>query len=108
MSDKGMTPAELEKEIVLKLQTVYDPEIPVNIWELGLIYEVRVQENFQAYIKMTMTSPHCPAVENLPAEIAAKIKAIPEITGVDVDVVWDPPWEPEMMSEVAKLELGML
>jgi FeS assembly SUF system protein len=108
MSEKNMTPAELEAEIKLKLQTVYDPEIPVNIWELGLIYEVKVQNNFQAYIKMTLTSPHCPAAESLPGEIGVKIKAIPGITGVDVDVVWDPPWEPDMMSEVAKLELGML
>ncbi len=108
MSEKTITPAELESEIKLKLQTVYDPEIPVNIWELGLIYEVKVQDNFQAYIKMTLTSPYCPAAESLPGEIRTKIKAIPGITDVDVDVVWDPPWEPDMMSEVAKLELGML
>jgi FeS assembly SUF system protein len=108
MTERNMTPAELEAEIKLKLQTVFDPEIPVNIWELGLIYEVKVQDNFQAYIKMTLTSPHCPAAETLPGEINAKLKAIPGISSVDVDVVWDPPWEPDMMSEVAKLELGML
>jgi FeS assembly SUF system protein len=108
MSEKTVSPADLESQIKIKLQTVYDPEIPVNIWELGLIYEVKVGENLQAYIKMTLTSPHCPAAESLPGEINAKIKAIPGITGVEVDVVWDPPWEPDMMSEVAKLELGML
>jgi FeS assembly SUF system protein len=108
MSEKIYTVAELENEIKFKLQTVYDPEIPVNIWEMGLIYEVKVNETFQAYIKMTLTSPHCPAAESLPGEIRAKIKVIPGITGVEVDVVWDPPWEPDMMSEVAKLELGMM
>ena len=108
MSEKTYTPAALESEIKLKLQTVYDPEIPVNIWELGLIYEVKVHDNLQAYIKMTLTSPHCPAAETLPTEIETKTKSIPGIADVEVDVVWDPPWEPDMMSEVAKLELGML
>jgi len=108
MSEKTVTPASLEAEIKFVLQTVYDPEIPVNIWELGLIYEVKVNDNFQAYIKMTLTSPHCPAATSLPGEINSKVKVIPGITGVEVDIVWDPPWEPDMMSEVAKLELGML
>jgi len=108
MSEKTITPAELEEEIKLKLQTVYDPEIPVNIWELGLIYEIKVQDNLEVYIRMTLTSPHCPAAETIPDEIGLKIKSIPGVSGVDIDVVWDPPWEPDMMSEVAKLELGML
>lgn len=108
MSELKITPEALESEIKLKLQTVYDPEIPVNIYELGLIYEVKVYEDFKAYIKMTLTSPHCPAAESLPEEIESKVGTIPGVKGVQVDVVWDPPWEPDMMSEVAKLELGML
>jgi FeS assembly SUF system protein len=107
MSEQKVTPEYLEAEIKLKLQSVYDPEIPVNIFELGLIYEVKVYEDFRAYIKMTLTSPHCPAAESLPGEVESKVGAIPGIKGVQVDVVWDPPWEPDMMSEVAKLELGM-
>jgi FeS assembly SUF system protein len=108
MSEKTVTPAALESEIKSTLQTVYDPEIPVNIWELGLIYEVKVQDDFQAYIKMTLTTPYCPAAETLPGEIRSKIAAISGVTGVQLDIVWDPPWEPDMMSEAAKLELGLL
>jgi len=108
MSEQKITVDALETEIKFKLQTIYDPEIPVNIYELGLIYEVKVYDDYKAFIKMTLTSPHCPAAESLPGEIKSRIGAIPGVKGVQVDVVWDPPWEPDMMSEVAKLELGML
>lgn len=96
----------LEGEIVQQLCTVYDPEIPVNIYELGLIYDIAVGEDGVAKIEMTLTSPNCPAAQSLPAEVESKVRAIPGVKDVVLDIVWDPPWTPERMSEVAKLELG--
>lgn len=90
------------------LKTIFDPEIPVNLWELGLIYEVRVDDNFNAHIIMTLTTPNCPVAESLPAEVKEKIQAIEGINEVDLELTFEPPWDPEMLSEEAKLELGML
>jgi FeS assembly SUF system protein len=99
---------ELELKVIEALKTVYDPEIPVNIYELGLVYSIRVELPDQVYIKMTLTSPSCPVAESLPVEVEKKIQAIGDISFTRVEVVWEPPWNPEMMSEAAKLELGML
>ncbi len=90
------------------LKTIYDPEIPVNLWELGLIYEVRVDDNFNAYILMTLTTPNCPVAESLPAEVKEKIQGIQGIKEVNLELTFEPPWDSEMLSEEAKLELGML
>ena len=94
--------------IVQQLKTVFDPEIPVDIYELGLIYKVKLAEDGAASIKMTLTSPMCPAAEELPPEVETKARNVEGVTSVVLDLVWDPPWNPAMMSEAAKLELGML
>jgi len=97
----------LKERVITLLRDVYDPEIPVNIFELGLVYEVRVDESGGVGIVMTLTSPMCPVAEILPMEIEAKTREIEGIRDVWIDLVWDPPWNPEMMSEAARLELGM-
>ncbi len=89
------------------LRTCYDPEIPVNILELGLIYEINVLEGNDIHVKMTLTSPACPVAETLPVEVEQKIKGIPDVNNSKVDITFDPPWEKDMMSEEAKMELGM-
>jgi FeS assembly SUF system protein len=96
----------LEAEIVKALRTVYDPEIPVNIYDLGLIYELSVNEAGEAHIRMTLTAPSCPVAGILPGQVEEKIRAVPGVTGVKLELVWDPPWTREMMSDAAKLELG--
>jgi FeS assembly SUF system protein len=104
-------PPELQsigEQIVEQLKTVYDPEIPVDIYELGLIYKVSVEAGGAATIRMTLTTPMCPAAEELPPEVETKARAVPGVTSVQLDLVWDPPWTPDMMSEAARLELGML
>ena len=88
------------------LKTVYDPEIPVDIYELGLIYEVDVRPDDSVYLKMTLTSPMCPVAEILPPEVEEKVRGVPGVAGVELELVWDPPWGPEMMSEAARLELN--
>lgn len=98
---------DLEEKIVATLKTCFDPEIPINIYELGLIYGVEVEESGKVAVRMTLTSPACPVAGTLPPEVEAKIKALPGVTSAKVDVVWDPPWEKEMMSEAARLELGI-
>ncbi len=100
--------ATVEKLVVEALQTVYDPEIPVNIYELGLIYGVTVDASGSVSVKMTLTAPGCPAAQTLPAEVEERIRAIAGVTAVKVDVVFDPPWCSDRMSEAAKLQLGML
>ncbi len=97
----------LEERVRDVLKTCYDPEIPVNIFELGLIYEVRVDEGNDVFVKMTLTSPACPVAETLPVEVEQKIKDIPDVNNAKVEITFDPPWEKDMMSEEAKLELGM-
>jgi len=106
-----MTDKELEEigdKIVNVLKTIYDPEIPVDIYELGLIYDVFVSEENNAKILMTLTSPNCPVAESLPVEIEYKVKTLKEIENCEVEITFDPTWTQEMMSEEAKLELGML
>ena len=102
------TPEELRQRIIEQLHTVYDPEIPVDIYELGLVYDVSVDEAGKASIRMTLTSPMCPAAEALPPEVETKARSVPGITSATVEVVWEPPWSPERMSEAARLELGMV
>ncbi len=98
----------LEDKVVEILKTIFDPEIPVNIYELGLIYKVRIEDPDQVYIKMTLTSPQCPVAESLPIEVESKVNSLEEVSRAFVEIVWEPPWNPEMMSEAAKLELGFL
>ncbi|MEN1783676.1 MAG: SUF system Fe-S cluster assembly protein [Bacteroidota bacterium] len=100
--------AELGEKIVRVLKTIYDPEIPVDIYELGLIYDVLVNEEQEVKILMTLTSPNCPVAETLPVEVEEKVKSIDVIKDVEVEITFDPPWTQELMSEEAKLELGML
>jgi FeS assembly SUF system protein len=97
----------IEAQVLEALQTCFDPEIPVNIYELGLIYEVKVEHEGFVTIKMTLTSPHCPAAQSLPGDVEAKVREIPGVTGVNIELVWDPPWDPSRMSEAARLQLGM-
>ena len=99
---------ELENKIVDMLKTIYDPEIPVDIYELGLIYDVFVNEDYDVKILMTLTSPNCPVAESLPVEVEEKVGTIDLIKDVTVEITFDPPWTQELMSEEAKLELGML
>lgn len=100
-------PADLESRIVAALRTVYDPEIPVDIYELGLVYDIAVDpETQRAKIKMTLTSPACPVAGSLPGEVEQKVTAVAGVAGAEVELVWDPAWNPSMMSEAARLELG--
>ncbi len=98
----------IRQRVIEELQTVFDPEIPVNIYELGLIYDVEVDDDGATRIRMTLTSPMCPAAEELPPEVETKARSVEGVTSVQLDLVWDPPWNPSMMSEAAKLELGMV
>lgn len=98
----------LENKVVDMLKTIYDPEIPVDIFELGLIYEVQIDEFRNVAIQMTLTSPNCPVAESLPKEVEDKVSGIEGITKATVNIVFDPPWDKDMMSEEAKLELGFL
>ena len=97
----------LRDRVIDTLKTCYDPEIPVDIYELGLIYEIHIDEGNDVNIKMTLTSPACPVAETLPVDVEQKIKSIPDVNNAKVEITFDPPWEKEMMSEEAKLELGM-
>jgi FeS assembly SUF system protein len=96
----------IKNQVIAAIQTVYDPEIPINIWEVGLIYEVNVDDDGKAHILMTLTSPHCPVAESLPAEVKEKVAAVEGVTSAEVEITWDPPWHEDMLSEAAKLELG--
>ena len=98
---------DLGEKIVKELKSIFDPEIPVDIYELGLIYDVVVDKNNKVYVKMTLTTPNCPVAESLPNEVKNSIKEIKEVKDVDLDLVWDPPWDKSMMSEAAKLELNL-
>lgn len=99
---------DLEAQIVEAISTVYDPEIPVDIYSLGLIYNVAVRDNGHVDVIMTLTSPACPVAGSLPGEVQAKVEGVPGVTSADVEIVWDPVWNPSMMSEAARLELGMM
>jgi FeS assembly SUF system protein len=98
----------LGESIVKKLKTIYDPEIPVDIYELGLIYDVMVNTDYEVKILMTLTSPNCPVAESLPREVEDKVKSIEHVKDAEVEITFDPPWSKDLMSEEAKLELGML
>ncbi|MBC9794642.1 DUF59 domain-containing protein [Sinomicrobium weinanense] len=99
---------ELGEKIVKVLKTIYDPEIPVDVYELGLIYDVFVNEDYDVKILMTLTTPNCPVAETLPVEVEEKVKSIDSIKDVEVEITFDPPWSQDLMSEEAKLELGLL
>ena len=98
---------ELKEKIIEEIKKIYDPEIPVNIYDLGLIYDIKVEDKNTAKIKMTLTSPNCPVAENLPKEVKDGIMQVEGIDNVDLDLVWDPPWDKDRMSEAAKLELNL-
>ena len=98
----------IEAGVVEVLRTVYDPEIPVNIYEIGLIYGVEVSRSGDVQIRMTLTSPACPVAETLPEEVKSRVEAVDGVRKADVEVVWDPPWTPDKMSEAARLELGLM
>ena len=98
---------ELKEKIIKEIKKIYDPEIPVNIYELGLIYEVKVEKDNNVKVKMTLTTPNCPVAESLPKEVKDSIMEIKEVKDVDLELVWDPPWDKSMMSEAARLELNL-
>ena len=106
VADAAKTDA-LKPAIIEAIRTVFDPESPVNIWELGLIYDVFVDAGGTAAVRMTLTAPGCPAAQSLPVEVATKVRAVPGVTDAKVDVVWEPTWTRDRMSDVAKLQLGM-
>ncbi|PTX64042.1 FeS assembly SUF system protein [Kordia periserrulae] len=108
MSETTIDTEALGEKIVRVLKTIYDPEIPVDIYELGLIYDVFVNEENDVKILMTLTSPNCPVAETLPLEIEEKVKSLKEINNATVEITFDPPWDKDLMSEEAKLELGLL
>jgi FeS assembly SUF system protein len=99
---------ELKERIVEALKSVYDPEIPVDIYELGLIYDIQISEDADVTIVMTLTTPHCPVAESLPNEVELRALSVPGVRDAEVKLVWDPPWDPSKMSDEARLELGML
>ena len=108
MAENNFDAQLLGEKIVKVLKTIFDPEIPVDIYELGLIYDVFVNEDFDAKVLMTLTSPNCPVAESLPSEVEEKVKSIKGINQVEVEMTFDPPWTKDLMSEEAKLELGFL
>ena len=97
----------LEPKVIDAISSVYDPEIPVNIWELGLIYELRVERTGAVQVRMTLTAPACPSAQTLPGEVENSVRQVEGVTDVKVEVVWEPPWTTDRMSEAAKLQLGM-
>ncbi|MFP8874695.1 MAG: SUF system Fe-S cluster assembly protein [Myxococcota bacterium] len=105
-TDAAQPGEALRDRVIEVLKTVYDPEIPVDIYELGLIYDIDIRTDSDAYIRMTLTSPMCPVAETLPPEVEAKVRDVEGIGNVELDLVWDPPWNPDMMSEAAKLTLN--
>jgi len=99
---------ELQEAVIEALKSIYDPEIPVDIYELGLIYDVAISEDGDAVVTMTLTTPHCPVAESMPGEVELRVLSVPGIRDAEVKLVWDPPWDPSKMSDEARLELGML
>ncbi|HEU4705093.1 MAG TPA: SUF system Fe-S cluster assembly protein [Sphingomicrobium sp.] len=104
----GGEASDLQAAVVEALKSIYDPEIPVDIYELGLIYDVAISEDGDAVVTMTLTTPHCPVAESLPNEVELRVLSVPGIRDAEVKLVWDPPWDPSRMSDEARLELGML
>ena len=99
---------DLREAVIEALKDIYDPEIPVNIYDLGLIYDVEITPERHAMVKMTLTTPHCPVAESMPGEVELRVGSVPGVGHAEVELVWDPPWDPQKMSDEAKLELGML
>ena len=108
LETEATDPEAVREKVIDGLRTVFDPEIPVDVYELGLIYGVTVAEGGATHIRMTLTAPTCPVAEELPAEIEFKTRAIAGVTSVQLDIVWDPPWTPDRMTDAARLTLGML
>ena len=107
MTDVDSSPTPLETTIIEALKTIYDPEIPVNIYEMGMIYAIDVSPEHTVALRMTLTSPACPVAGSLPGEVEQKVKSVPVVLTCTVELVWDPPWDPSMMSEAARLELNL-
>jgi len=111
LQEPSPTPAPakqaLRERIVAALKTCYDPEIPIDIWELGLIYDIDISDTSEVTITMTLTTPHCPAAESLPADVEQKVAAVDGVSSTKVDITWEPAWTPQMMSEAARLELNL-
>ena len=109
---EGVAPGEpggdVYEGVIAALRDIFDPEIPVNIYDLGLIYGVEVSDEGQVVVTMTLTTPHCPVAESMPSEVEMRVSAVPGVRDAEVNLVWDPPWDPQKMSDEAKLELGML
>ena len=99
---------ELKDKVIAEIKKIYDPEIPVNIYELGLIYDINIDKNNKVKIDMTLTSPNCPVAESLPKEVEDKVKSIDEVKDAEVEITFDPPWTKDLMSDEAKLELGFM
>ena len=106
-ADPGAVGGDLYEAVINALKDIYDPEIPVNIYDLGLIYNVEIDEG-HVMVTMTLTTPHCPVAESMPGEVELRVGAVPGVATAEVNLVWDPPWDPQKMSDEAKLELGML
>ena len=107
-ADEAPANEDLKNNVIDALKSIYDPEIPVDIYELGLIYDVAISEDGDAVVTMTLTTPHCPVAESLPNEVELRVLSVPGIRDAEVKLVWDPPWDPSKMSDEARLELGML
>ena len=105
---QGGADGQLMDSVIEALKSIYDPEIPVDIYELGLIYDVAISEDGDAVVTMTLTTPHCPVAESMPGEVELRVLSVPGIRDAEVKLVWDPPWDPSKMSDEARLELGML
>jgi FeS assembly SUF system protein len=106
--DPNAPGGQLQEAVIEALKSIYDPEIPVDIYELGLIYDVTISEDGDAVVTMTLTTPHCPVAESMPGEVELRVLSVPGIRDAEVKLVWDPPWDPSKMSDEARLELGML
>ena len=104
----GEPGGELHDAVVAALKDIFAPEIPVNIYDLGLIYGVEVEDDAHVKVRMTLTTPHCPVAESMPGEVEMRVAAVPGVATASVDLVWDPPWDPSAMTDEARLELGML
>lgn len=108
MSDIALQKRELEVKIIRELKDIYDPEVPVNIYDIGLIYELKIEDDFFVKIVMTLTTPNCPVAESLPAEVRDRAAKVTGVTGVELELTFEPPWTMEMLSDEARLELGMM
>ena len=106
--DEAPANEDVKNSVIDALKSIYDPEIPVDIYELGLIYDVDISEDGDALVTMTLTTPHCPVAESLPNEVELRVLSVPGVRDAEVKLVWDPPWDPSKMSDEARLELGML